>query len=273
MGKESLFYYALVVFVFATAAPAQDGSLAKVDQGGDTAGANMSATSAVMEHAATANKYVFAMFYRTMDVQTKTMREALDTTMKGLTDRAVSVMVRTGDPLEKETVKRFEVARAPMPLILAIAPNGAVTRSFLKNFPGDQAEQALVSVGESDCLKCLQERKLVVLCVQGDTTKHNDAAMKGVIAFKDDERYAATASVVMIDPSEPKEAAFLKKLEVDPKTEEAVTVLMTPPGRPIGSFNGATSKAALVAAVRQAGAGCKPGSGCCPPKKNTKKKS
>ncbi len=152
-------------------------------------------------------------------------------------------------------------------MILAIAPTGAITKNWFRNFDGKQLEQAFVSPGEAHCLKVLQDRKMVLVCVQNDKTAQNDEAMLGVEMFTADRLYSKRSVVVTIDPTDESEAGFLKKLRVSPKTEEAVTVLMAPPGRPIATFSGATNKAAIVAAAKKAGTGCDPKSGCCPPKK------
>ena len=39
------------------------------------------------------------------------------------------------------------------------------------------------------CMKSLQDGKLVLLCVQNGSTKFNDEALQGVNEFKADEKY------------------------------------------------------------------------------------
>ena len=72
------------------------------------------------------------------------MRKSFDAAMQGATDQAMSVVVNITDPLEKKIVARFGVDRAPMPLILALAPNGAVTRSFIRKFDETQLYKAFI---------------------------------------------------------------------------------------------------------------------------------
>jgi len=75
----------------------------------------------------------------------------------------------------------------------------------------------------------------------------------------------------MLDPADRAEAKFMSQLKLDPKTREAVTVFLAPPGSGVATFTGATRKAELVAALTKArsSSGCGPGAkpGCCPPKK------
>ena len=191
------------------------------------------------------------------------MRAALESGMEDLSEKAEVIVVDVTDPLEKAAVDKFGVSRAPMPLILAIAPTGAVTKSWFRNFDAAQLEQAFVSPGEAGCLKALQDRKMVLVCVQNGKTAHNAKALQGVNEFKTDRLYAARTATVSIDPTDEAEAEFLKKLRISPETEEAVTVLMAPPGRPVATFTGATNKADIIAATKKAGSGCDPKSGCC----------
>ena len=96
------------------------------------------------------------------------------------------------------------------------------------------------------------------------------AAMKGVRNFKADARFAQATDIVMLDPTDTSEASFLKDLQIDPKTEAAVTVFLAPPGAPVGMYEGATSKDELVATLQKASSACAPGGVCgpegCPPK-------
>ncbi|MFH1747900.1 MAG: hypothetical protein ABIG44_12770 [Planctomycetota bacterium] len=221
-----------------------------------------------IDRVAKADKYAFVFFFRANDERTQTMRAALESGVEEMPEKAEFIAVDVTDPLEKAIMNRFKVSRAPMPLILALAPNGAVTRGFTRNFNEKQLEQAFVSPCQAQCLKSLQEGKMVLVCIQNDQTVHNEEAMQGVNEFKADQLYTAQTAIVSVDPTDESEADFLKKLRVSPETEEAVTVLMAPPGRSIATFTGVTNKADIVAATKKAGSGCDPKSGCCPaPKK------
>ena len=106
------------------------------------------------------------------------------------------------------------------------------------------------------------------LCAQNGDTKLNDEALKGVREFKADARFAQATEIVMLDPTDTTEAGFLKDLQIDPKTETAVTVFLAPPGMPVAMYEGATSRDELVATLQKASSACGPG-GCgpggCPP--------
>jgi hypothetical protein len=93
--------------------------------------------------------------------------------------------------------------------------------------------------------------------------------MQGVRDFKADARFASATEIVMLDPTDSAEASFLADMKVDPKTEEAMTVFLAPPGSAIAEYKGATDKTELVAAIQKASSGGCAGGSCgpdgCPP--------
>ena len=218
---------------------------------------------AAMKKAAGANRYLFAFFHREENDPTRSMRTSFEAAMKKVADRADAVEVDVTAESEREIVANYDLDRAPMPLVLALAPNGAVTGGF----PGEVSEEKLLAAFASPstekCMKALQDNKLVFLCIQNATTTSNDAAMEGIGAFKADPRFAQATAIITLDPEDTAEAAFLADLQIDPKTAEAVTVFLAPPGVPIAKFDGATTKDELVATLMKASAACGPG-GCGP---------
>ena len=88
--------------------------------------------------------------------------------------------------------------------------------------------------------------------------------MKGVNEFKDDAAFAKFTEVVQVDPTDTAEGKFMAQLKIEPKTDEAVTAFLAPPGAIVGTYKGATDKDTLVAAITAAASGgCGP-SGCGP---------
>ena len=180
------------------------------------------------------------------------------------------VSIQATDPAEKRIVDKYGVSRAPMPLVLAVAPCGAVTKAFTKAFDEQQLRTAFVSPCTAECMKALQERKLVLLCVEHVPPQIRQVSLqKGVQDFTTDQQYAKNSAVVILNADDPAEAAFLKDLRVDPRDKRRVTVLMSPPGTVIGTFAGDVTEAQLVAKIKSAQSGCCPGGkcgpgGCCP---------
>ena len=177
-------------------------------------------------------------------------------------EQAVPLEVNAIDPAERQVVNKFGVSRAPMPMVLAVAPNGAITGGFPQEFDEKKLVQAFVSPCTEKSLKALQDRRVVLVCVQNGSTTSNDSAMKGVQDVKADPGFGPSTEVVEVDPANPAESEFLAALKVDPQMSEAVTVCLVPPGRAVAKFEGATDKKAIIAALTSS-TSCGP-SGCGP---------
>ena len=224
-----------------------------------------------MSQAAGANQYLFVFFYEKDDEATRAARKTFDEAVKKITPAAASVAVDRTAPAEKEIVTKYGVDRAPMPLVLAIAPAGAVTGGIqAADLTEARLRDTVASVGLQKCLKALQDRRLVLVCLQNGRTQANDAAMKGVNEFKADPQFGEMTEIVKVDPSDAKETKLLAQLKADPQAKIATTAFLAPPGVMVAKVSGPTTKDGFVTALKSASSGCAPGggSGCCPaPKK------
>jgi len=218
-----------------------------------------------LRQAAKANKHLFVLVYTADDEPTRAARKTVESAMAKMPDAAQWVAVDRGAPAEKGLVDKFRLGAAPMPLVLVFAPNGAITGGLVGPQVNEEALQnAIASPCMQKCLKALQQGKLVFLCAQNKATKANEAATKGVNEFKADTRFAQFTEIVQVDPTDAAEGKFLAQLKIEPKTDEAVTAFLAPPGAIIGTYKGATDKNALVTAITAAASGgCGP-SGCSP---------
>jgi hypothetical protein len=224
-----------------------------------------------MRRAAEANQYLFVFFYEKDDDATRAARKTFDEAVKKITPAPQSVAVDRTAPAEAELVAKCGVDRAPMPLVLAIAPVGAVTGGFkAADLTEERLRDAVASAGLQKCLKALQDRRLVLVCLQNGRTQANEEAMKGVNDFKANSQFGSVTDVVKVDPSDPKETKLLAQLKADPQSRTATTAFLAPPGVLVATVSGPTTKDALVASLQKAMSSCAPGagSGCCPaPKK------
>ncbi len=221
-----------------------------------------------MDRAAKAHRHLFIFFYRQNDAQTQRLTAVFNNAVATLGGQADSIAIPITDPSEAGFVAKFGVKEAPMPLAMVLAPNGAISAGFPGNFTKEQLLGSLATPAMEKLLGELQHGKLVFLCLQNGRTRENAEAMSGIRAFRADQRYAAATEVLMLDPSLPTERPFLTRLGISGPVNEAMTLLIAPPGSIIGSFKGATDKNRLVASVAKAskgccGAACKPGQ-CCP---------
>lgn len=213
--------------------------------------------------------YRFIFFWKTDDQETRAMlrvfHDATDEAPVSINKLVVDVRA----PSSADVVKEFGVSRAPMPLVLAVAPNGAVTKGFPIRFTKEQVLQGIVSPATAKCMKALQDKKMVLLVVQNERTQFREVAYRGADGVRRDARFAKAAEIVTVDPADSAEASFLQSLRVNPRTEQAVTVVLAPPGKPIATFTGAVTTEQIIAKVTAARSGCCPGGqcgpgGCCP---------
>jgi hypothetical protein len=211
--------------------------------------------------AASADQFLFYLFYRQEDAATQTMRAALESALEPHAARAVKAEVCVADAAERALVEEYDLSRAPMPLVLALAPNGAVTGGFTENPKPEEIAAALVSPVMARCLKATQAQKLVLLIV--DPADANAAAPQGVQEFANDPQYTSSTEIVTVAYGNTQETEFLKALEIQ-ATPEPVTALLVPPGQMIATFAGPVKKADIVTALRNAQNSCCPGGQCGP---------
>ncbi|MCL4204593.1 MAG: hypothetical protein KJ000_19065 [Pirellulaceae bacterium] len=261
--KRCLWGWCLVVMT--SAAVAQDGlRTARVP---DVRGP--SAAAAQIERAAAAQKFAFVFFWKEQTPQTDKAWAVLQAAANQMSDSMEIVAVHTADPAENAVVERFGASRAPSPLVLAVAPSGAVTKGFTGVFDEAQLRTAFVSPGTQLSLKAMQDRKLVLLCVLDQAGAGPVIVPAGVREFKADERFGSATEVVLVNGNDQKEISFLNELKVDPRSPKPFTVLLAPPGTVVGQFDGRASKDQMVAKLTTsmssgcAGGSCGPG-GCGP---------
>jgi hypothetical protein len=262
---------AVVVAAGATIVMAQDRAR-RTPSAADQAASTGSQARAAMDRAAAAQKYIFLFFWKEKNSQTDTSWNILQQAVTNMAGSAEVAGIQITDPAEKQIIDKYGVTRAPMPLVLAIAPCGAITKAFPKPFVENQLRAAFVSPCTQLCLKALQDRKLVLACVVDQANPQDPVTIpKAAEDFKADSKYGPATEIVLINARDEGEAAFLRDFQVDPRAQKPVIVFLAPPGAMIGKFNGTSTKQQLVAQLVSAQsnpcAGGKCGPGGCGPKK------
>lgn len=226
---------------------------------------------AAIDKAASANKFTLVFFWKGREAQTDKVWTDLQSAARAANWAEITAVQVTA-PEEKELVARYDLSRAPMPLILAIAPCGAVTKAFTGAITEAQLLSAYVSPCTQLCLKAIQDRKLVLLCVIDRKGPYQTLAVpQAVQDFKADRRFGPATEVVLLNSTDRAESALLQELRVNPNEAKPVTVLLAPPGSMIGKFDARATKEQMVAQLAAAQsnpcAGGKCGPNGCGPKK------
>lgn len=194
-------------------------------------------------------KYAFVVFYRDNDPASQAMANVVKSGTDARSERAAAMYINVTDPAEQGVVNRFGVSRAPMPLAISVAPNGAVTRMFRKTISDGELAKAIVSPGVAHSIKAMQDGKLVFVCTRGSAP---GTVPPGIADFQQDPQFNARTAVILLNPQDPAEASFLGELEITSGT----FAFLAPPGVLVGKFTESTTKDTLAAALHKAGKCC-----------------
>jgi len=214
--------------------------------------ASASRAQQTLQQASSQKKMTFIMFFRKDDAATRAMYKTLSDEASRLSNASV-VTVNVTDQAESELTSRFDAGRMPMPAVVAVAPNGAVSGVFPKKLKPIQVQNAVVSPIQAECIKALQDKKIVLLCAQPDAGAY---IPKGVQEFQADPEFSPRTHVVNVRASDPVEAKFLKLFSVPSSVSKPVTVFMAPPGKLLGVYKTDVSNKTLTQTLVAAGACC-----------------
>lgn len=220
---------------------------------GQTAGAaELGPGRQAVDAAAQQDQFAFILFYRTNDAATGNMHQTLQSTLSQREDAAI-VPVQIGDQAEQGLIEQFDATRLPMPAVAVLAPNGAVTSVFPQRVIPRQLTTAIVSSGQADCLKALQNQKIVLLCVQPED---NRFIPDGVHQFQTDNLYKDRTQVVNVQANDPAEARFLQQLRLRTDQPTPLVAFMAPPGVMLGTYNANVTLDILAQKLAAAGKCC-----------------
>ncbi|MCS6852742.1 MAG: hypothetical protein NZ700_16415 [Gemmataceae bacterium] len=206
---------------------------------------------AALRHAAADNKTTFLVFYREWD----DAAQAMVRVVQGFTDKhptkAITAAVNITEPGERVLVDRFQISRAPMPMVIAVHANGAVTGYFLRTCTEANLAPCLVTPTKAACMLALQQNRLVLLCTHQPGAPTLPQAVRD---FQADPHFAPRTQVVTVSLADPQEATFFTELQLS--TTTPTIVFMAPPGVLIGKYAVTASKDEMAKALAAAGKCC-----------------
>lgn len=212
-----------------------------------------SQTQQLLDQSAADQKYTFLLFYKEDSPAARAMAQTIKQEIAKRENQANLAFVQITNPAERGIVARFDVSRAPMPLTMAIAPNGAITGIFAQKVTAEQIDSAFVTPTMTRAMKSLQEGKLVLVCVHGSKQPIVPASVQD---FQADPHFKDRLATVSFQAADPAEGKFLNQMQIDPRTVGTTTVLLAPPGVLVGKFDARTSKDEIAAALAKAGKCC-----------------
>lgn len=195
---------------------------------------------------------LYLLFYRDADAATNAMLE----TVKAATGQHPGTSwatVQIADPAQRTVAERFKLTRAPMPMVIALHPNGAVTGAFQMRTTPEALAQCIVSPKKAECMAALQQDQLVLVCLQTQAEQPLPAGVRDWVA---DPHFAQRTRVVTLAVDDPAEAGFLTSMRVDPRQNSPTTVFLAPPGVMVGKFTAVATKQQMAAKLADAGKCC-----------------
>ncbi len=206
-----------------------------------------------LDASAAAQKYTFLVFFKDNSPATQAMAQTVKQGVEARSDRATLSFVNVANPAEKPLIDRFGVSRAPMPLTVAVAPNGAMTKLTPTSITDQQIEQSFVTPAMAHCMKSMQDGRLVLVCIQSNP---QPIIPTGVRDFANDPEFKNRTVIVPVHTANPTEAELVRQLEADSPSKGNTTVFLAPPGVLVGKFGPTASKDQLAVALHKAGQCC-----------------
>lgn len=208
----------------------------------------------ILAQAAAQSQFAFLLFYKQNDPATAAMQKTLEAGVAKRSRQAAFAKFSVTDPAAQTLVERFGVARAPLPLTVAVAPNGALTGVYSRKLTDAHLSDAIVTPTMAACMKAMQAGKLAIVCVQAKSNRATPQAVEDLLA---DPEFANRIHIESFPTSDSAEARFLSEMEVAPESvKDATIVLLAPPGVLVGKFANTATKSELVAALHEAGKCC-----------------
>lgn len=206
-------------------------------------------------------KYLYLVFYKQGDQKSKEMKQVLAGVQKELSAKADVVYIDVTDRSAQTTIKKYGMDRAPIPITLVMASNGAIVAGFPEKANEDQLRNAFVSPKMAEIVKAIQDKKLVYLYIANRKMKYYE---KNLALIQETARtdLRGVARVIEVDPKDKKEASLLKKCKAQTPVKQT-TLLILNAGRVVGDLKGEFTKDILMTRTIK---GCSGGS-CCPKKK------
>ncbi len=184
--------------------------------------------------------------------------------------KSVMVELDRSDPANADLVAKYRMATAPVPLILALSPNGAITGAIqsVRATPEILAKM-IPSPKKAEIINALSQGNAVLITAyrKGMAVKSVDQSCATAC-----QQMAGKCVQVKVDMDDPAEAGFLTDMKINMASTAPVTMAVNAQGQIAGSFTGDVQVTQLVASATKKIGGCcpstvsKPNASCGPTK-------
>lgn len=179
--------------------------------------------------------------------------------------KASVVQMNRDIPANSEFVSQWGLSGAPLPIILCISPRGYVTGGFiLADATAKKIAELVPSPKTDEIYGAMTDKKstIIIISKKSNTDKSTILANCKTAAKQLNNK----AVIVEIDENDPKEAEFIKKMNLKSAPNTTSVVVLNASGQTAGTFNGKVETTQIVAAAKKVvksgcGSSCSPG-GC-----------
>jgi hypothetical protein len=211
-------------------------------------------TSSARAETAQPLKFTFFLFWKDNNTKVAQISETLKTAAAKRPGRMEWSSVNARDPANQALVERYQVSRAPMPLVLCLASNGAITGAYTGQFNEAAVERAIVTPAMAEATKALQDKKIVLLHIKPSS---ESPLPFGASEFAADPEFQARTTILNLVATDPVEARFLTDMKLSASdVRNPLLVVMAPPAVLVGKFSANTTKEQIAAQLHAAGKCC-----------------
>lgn len=231
------------------------------DQGNppaDTVIGTQSAAGMAIGEASKANRYLYLVFYKRNDSRSEEMKQVAAQAQQQVSDRADVAYVDVADESEKALIEEYGINQASIPIVLVVAPNGAIVNGFPDQVTSADLTNAFVSPKMAEIIKATQDQKVIYLYVANTGMKYYEENLVTIQATAAKYIKEGYSQITVVDPDDKGEAALLEQCRVStPVSEPNLLVLYR--GYVVGTLTGNIDEQTLYQTT-QGGCG---GGGCC----------
>lgn len=199
-------------------------------------------------------QFTYVLFWKQNDPKTKQFAETIRRGVARNPAQATWKSVDVNDPANQQVVAHYGVSRAPMPLAICVAENGAITSVFTRRPNDEMLDRAIVTPAMVTVTKALQDKKIAVVHVKPTS----EAPLPyGALEFTQDAAFQSRTIVVDVLANDADEARFLKDMDFASGTiRDSSIVVMAPPGVLVGKFPSTATMSDIATKLHAAGKCC-----------------
>jgi hypothetical protein len=171
--------------------------------------------------------------------------------------KSVMVELDRSNAANVDLVGKYRLATIPVPMILALNPNGAISGAIQPDKATPEALAKMIpSPKKAEIISALSQGNAVFITAYRKGMASVETVNNSCAAAC--QQMAGKSVQVKVDMDDPAEAGFLTDMKINMASTEPVTMVANPQGQIAGSFTGDVQVTQLVTtAIKKVG-------GCCP---------